>query len=277
MVSMFGCSSDFKDVEDKKDKKDTASESVKEKEDPTIPEDDKAVEEPTEPDYSDLVTTVCEESFTYSFGSYTDTETGIFSVPEINLSSSSVAEINDDIYNYCTNIINSVETEINENGQPMTSTGIGYSWGIYDGALSLLIYNYASPMATPYTQYVVYSIDIETETVMTDEEVISRSGVKDSEYFNNVTTALGNRFISYYSDNGVYESMKNIEFFDEQFEKTVARTNVEEATPYFGENGDLYVLAGIYTMAGSGFVRDTVNITNIEIEDNYKDYTGYDM
>lgn len=269
-VSMVACSSETKKSHSKDREKDVdiQTESVEEN---NTQNDSTDVSEPPKDDVV-LVTTAYEEEISDEFSDSSD-DTMIFAIPQINLQGEYIDDLNQAIYNDYYEIISNVKKEIDSNGYADSSGGVSYHWGSNKEILSLVIVNQASPLTTPSKAYTVYNINIDSAQKASDEEVVATAGYTMDEFYDEVEVALGNEYISIYSNSGVYDSYRYDDFFAEQFDNTVSHSNVREVKPYIGEDGELYVVALVYSIAGAGAYYREVKVSGIDIHENYIEFT----
>lgn len=189
-----------------------------------------STESPTDPpfDPTDLVT----DAYSYSSGER------IFRIPQINLSSYEIDAINEEIYgDYYEDIMQ--DTVLPDMGNSPCYK-MGYDWYYSDGVLSLLVY---SLWDGDNIYYDVYNVSVTDGKELSDRSVILSKMTIDS-YKSLIKDTLDAAYTGKHGE-------PTDEFSYTQYRKTVSDDNIDDCKPYLGENGDLYVIAAIYSLAGA--------------------------
>lgn len=213
-----------------------------------------------------ITTSVCTCDWSYWYS-----ESPIFEIPQINLDSEEINEINTIIWNDYSPWIHDcdsndyppcwLECEYAVNGDIM-SLILEYQDGNYDGS-----------------SFDIYNISLSKKAPVNDETLIAAAGMTVSEYRTHVKQALGSicwDFCSYLTDS--YRDYSLDEWFmcDELLQDTISDKNVDAARPYIGENGDLWVVGNVCIPAGGGVMNFTVNLNDYEIPPNYAESLDFD-
>ena len=194
-----------------------------------------------------------------------------FRIPQINLTSDAIKQINEDIYNSFYPDIQNAIHEIEEYGVPLTSVGMSYQWAVNEDILSLIVSNDTHPNMSGGTEYFVYNLSISMEKILSKDEICSAVNISQTEYYTRVKQLLSSEFFhnkEHYIDQNGYD-----DFFYAQLEKTTAEENILESMPYINEKGQLCVIVKIYSLAGADFYWCDLNaetaFNTSELLDNY--------
>ena len=196
-------------------------------------------------------------------------------IPEIQLSGSYSA-------------VNSINREIKEKyladgeawaSDPSNTTGgrnygdIKYDWYRNDDVLSLVIS--ASFCNYDGIEYQVYNISVSTGQQLSNSELVSRAGWTEDSYQSSVKEAL---LSQYWEKAGpAMDSMKSsgdltegwIAGYRSLYENTVSFA--QEAAPFLGENGDLYIIGSFGVNAGGGSETRRINLSSYSISPYYSE------
>ncbi|MBE6931871.1 MAG: YARHG domain-containing protein [Ruminococcaceae bacterium] len=228
---------------------------------PHIPVEPDEPEEPDTPAVTDgpLVTDAFyDDTHLTSYGS------GVFAIPQINLDSSEIRAINDEIYQELyTNLTAGALREWDNSGKSVT-----YTWAENGDTLSLLIE--VHPVDWEWTDYYVYNISISEARELSKLEVIDSSGI--TNYYKTARQALEAKFWGNYDHDWLQETTDMVDFFNEQLDATRANSNIEKALPYFNRKGELCVVADIYSLAGASYYTQEVNLEDFYYEDRFAGY-----
>ncbi len=193
-----------------------------------------------------------------------------YKIPKINLACEEAQDLNQEIYDTFYPYYKEAKKS-KSSGNPsyeVTCSKVDYTWSVYDDILTILVKASMYPYGSGYTDYTVYNFNLETEEKATLSDICSKVGISKSTYRSRVKKAIGNRFCRKYKE--PVKSKKVDDFTLEQFEMTVSAKNVKACSPYFDEDGNLWVRAWIYALAGGDRYPERVKVTD------YKTSTYYD-
>ncbi|MCD8066030.1 MAG: hypothetical protein LUE15_02450 [Oscillospiraceae bacterium] len=183
-----------------------------------------------------------------------------FVIPQINIDSSDVKNINYEIWDALyTGVVEGLVGSNSAGGQY-----ISYEWYVNNNILSLVIE--CNPYDIDLLYFYVYNVDITGGNELTKDELISSYGMSDSDYLESVRKAL----YSYSYD--TYEffcEYNGVAMVNEQLSKTISDDNINFARPFINGDGQMCVVADIYSMAGAESYYYIVNITDYEMNANY--------
>ena len=105
-----------------------------------------------------------------------------------------------------------------------------------------------------------------------EADVIGCAGFSASDYEQRVREVLGSAFWSGWDTSGEYfETETAVEFFNEQFHKTLSPENVDACVPYINENGQLCIIAKLYALAAADYYWHDLNTVDFEYLTYYAD------
>lgn len=227
---------------------------------PEVPDVPVVPEEPSEPEQPEgpLVT----DAF-YDDTHRNEYNCGIFAIPQINLDSEEIRSLNEEIYRELyTELTRDLLKNWEDGGQKVT-----YDYYEVGDILSLVVE--VRPTHWEWTDYYVYNLSISEARVLSDDEVIAASGVED--FRKTAKQALE----TYFWESYPIETMTDFsggDFFNEQLDKTRAQNNINEAVPYLNGDGELCVIAPIYSLAGADYYLHQVNLEDFDYQSRYSGY-----
>jgi outer membrane murein-binding lipoprotein Lpp len=124
---------------------------------------------------------------------------------------------------------------------------VSYYYECHKGAdrfLSLLLATHYDDDVTYYTPY---NLDLATGQWVTGQELLELLGLEEETLIQTELTLLGEEFT--YEYGGLAESEES--FYQQQYDRTVARENAETDRLWFGADGRLNFVGRIYAMAGA--------------------------
>lgn len=201
--------------------------------------------------------------------SYTDAgESSNFEyhIPKINIDDVTIAQLNQEIY---------ADLEYDHIASDIAVYGFAdhsasYQWSVNGNILSLVTKTDVT-MAT-WTEYSVYNISILDGTEITDEELVSSVGLSMDDYYIKVEQALGSK---YWEDwdraNEQFQNNSFCEMFNAQLENTISQENVRKALPYLNSEGQICIIAPIYSTAGADYYYHELNLSDFTLIPDYKD------
>lgn len=211
--------------------------------------------------------------YNYETGETEDKEiTCTYRIPQINLYSNAVEQINSEIYNALYPVVKDAVNEIEEYGSPYTSDEVSYRWATNGNVLSLVILNNSAPDYGGGKEYLVYNIDLVAEEKMTDESLILEAGFSETTYRERAREVLGSSFWSGWDPaDENFQSQHFVSFFNEQLKKTISDKNIRQSHPYLNENGQLCIIAQVYSLAGADCYWNDLNMIVFEKLPYYAD------
>lgn len=208
-------------------------------------------------DYANLVT----DAYNEEIGE------GYFAIPQINLKSTDCERINSEIWD---TLYNGVVANLEPEYIFSDDDGIRYEWNVANGILSLLIEYNASDWS--WTEYYVYNIDISDGTSLSNDEVISAAGFTATDYTKSTQEALGSRFWSGWErDNENFYNQYFVDTFNTCLKNTLSDENINNSIAYLNDDGQLCVVAKVYSMAGAEYYWNTINLSDYQLLPNYSD------
>ena len=164
-----------------------------------------------------------------------------YRIPSITLQSEDAQEINRELNEWLTPYIEE-QQKYHEEGISMVVPSIDYEAWIYNEVLTLVV-----TMQTDWSQtfYRVYNLDIYSGEDLDNEDLLRRTNLTESAFFDALYAALNAKF------DPAYAEMAGEEFFTAQRERTLSEENLEEAELFFDAKGNAFVHVLVYSLAGA--------------------------
>ncbi len=185
---------------------------------------------------------------------------GSYAVPRIQLriASEYVASINEIIWkNMYTDF---TQKFINNNYDIYTTAG--YHFALNDNILSLVAYTQVETSVT----YYVYNINTVTGKAVSSQSVASVAGVAKKDYNAYTRRVMGSYYCNQYDS--ITPNTPIYEEYLQQYNATVASSNVAAAAYYLNEDNELCLIAKIYSLAGANYYWYDINTTEVTLRNN---------
>ncbi len=217
----------------------------------TVRETEQVTEEPTqiEIDYDNLVVDAVFEELTNPF----DSQVYYYHIPKINLSGGLADEINKKMLKDGEEFMEDAYDSV-DMGVSIISSGYNYLWGYKDNVVSVLAAEFYN---TPGLHYNIYNMNIESGEILSNSDLIKLYDLSEQELTNLIIKKSGEKFEEKYK--GIKEQAAD--FYNMQYQSTVAAENAENAVLYINEDGDLCCVATIYSLAGAESYDHVINLT----------------
>ena len=200
--------------------------------------------------------------------SYTDAgESSSFEyhIPKINIDDAAIAQLNQEIYAGLE--YDHIASDIAAYG--FADHSASYQWSV-NGSILSLVTKTDDTMAA-WTEYSVYNISILDGTEITDEELVSSVGLSMDDYYIKVEQALGSKYWEGWDRaNEQFQNNSFCEMFNAQLENTISQENLRKALPYMNSEGQLCIIAPIYSMAGADYYYHELNLSDLTLIPDYK-------
>ena len=200
--------------------------------------------------------------------SYTDAgESSSFEyhIPKINIDDAAIAQLNQEIYAGLEYY--HISSDIAAYG--FADHSASYQWSV-NGSILSLVTKTDDTMAA-WTEYSVYNISILDGTEITDEELVSSVGLSMDDYYIKVEQALGSKYWEGWDRaNEQFQNNSFCEMFNAQLENTISQENLRKALPYLNSEGQLCIIAPIYSMAGADYYYHELNLSDLTLIPDYK-------
>ena len=200
--------------------------------------------------------------------SYTDAgESSSFEyhIPKINIDDAAIAQLNQEIYAGLE--YDHIASDIAAYG--FADHSASYQWSV-NGSILSLVTKTDDTMAA-WTEYSVYNISILDGTEITDEELVSSVGLSMDDYYIKVEQALGSKYWEGWDRaNEQFQNNSFCEMFNAQLENTISHENLRKALPYLNSEGQLCIIAPIYSMAGADYYYHELNLSDLTLIPDYK-------
>ena len=200
--------------------------------------------------------------------SYTDAgESSSFEyhIPKINIDDAAIAQLNQEIYAGLE--YDHIASDIAAYG--FADHSASYQWSV-NGSILSLVTKTDDTMAA-WTEYSVYNMSILDGTEITDEELVSSVGLSMDDYYIKVEQALGSKYWEGWDRaNEQFQNNSFCEMFNAQLENTISQENLRKALPYLNSEGQLCIIAPIYSMAGADYYYHELNLSDLTLIPDYK-------
>lgn len=200
--------------------------------------------------------------------SYTDAgESSSFEyhIPKINIDDAAIAQLNQEIYAGLE--YDHIASDIAAYG--FADHSASYQWSV-NGSILSLVTKTDDTMAA-WTEYSVYNISILDGTEITDGELVSSVGLSMDDYYIKVEQALGSKYWEGWDRaNEQFQNNSFCEMFNAQLENTISQENLRKALPYLNSEGQLCIIAPIYSMAGADYYYHELNLSDLTLIPDYK-------
>lgn len=200
--------------------------------------------------------------------SYTDAgESSSFEyhIPKINIDDAAIAQLNQEIYAGLE--YDHIASDIAAYG--FADHSASYQWSVNGSILSLV--TKTNDTMAAWTEYSVYNISILDGTEITDEELVSSVGLSMDDYYIKVEQALGSKYWEGWDRaNEQFQNNSFCEMFNAQLENTISQENLRKALPYLNSEGQLCIIAPIYSMAGADYYYHELNLSDLTLIPDYK-------
>ncbi len=206
------------------------------------------------------------DAYTYNGTTKDGNNTSVsYKIPKININSSDVTKINNEINDKITSEAKKLVSEINNGSSPWIYK-IFYNYYINDNILSIIIESDYDSNSTKAN--FVYNIDKNTGKSISNEEIMKKKNMTKEQFSKQLQISAGNKFIEKYGD--VNEWLKTSDGSKEEqkkeyqsaYNKTTSSSNcsVDNQNIYLDANGKINVIAKIYSLAGADYYYHIVNI-----------------
>ena len=222
---------------------------------------DEVIETTDSVDYKNIVT-----------DAYSDTVNGRkISIPKINLDSSEIDEINNEIWEEL--YIDGVE---NKKEIPSGSSDdyISYRWYLNDDIVSIIIED--GTENDMWMNYIVYNVSIDDKREIDSEDVIIKAGFTKDEYTKRAKQAIESRFLNLYGNNYAKEDLLQDEYFNEALNDSLSNDNIEDAYTYINENGQMCIIVPVYSpsFGDLSFYYADLNLEDVMLESETNETIG---
>lgn len=211
-------------------------------------------------DFDNLVS----DAFSYTdAGEFSNFE---YHIPKINIDDVTIAQLNQEIYEDLE--YDHIASDIAMYG--FAEHSASYQWSVNGNILSLV--TKTDDTMAAWTDYSVYNVSILNGTRITDEELIASAGISMDDYYVKVEQALGSKYWEGWDRaNEQFQNNSFCEMFNAQLENTISPENVRKALPYLNSEGQLCIIAPIYSMAGADYYYHELNLSDFTLIPDYKD------
>lgn len=162
-------------------------------------------------------------------------------VPMFILDTPDARACNEELLGACARYLEDIEYAM-ETETHTDVTEIYYEAWILDDTVTLLV---TVGSNTDCTRYYAYTLDLTNGELVDRDRLAVRLGVTPEELKAAGQEALEEAFVGMYGDFGTDD------FYDSQLERTISEENLEESVFYRTRNGEVMLLADVYSLAGA--------------------------
>lgn len=193
-----------------------------------------------------------------------------YRIPKINIDSEYAREINDYINKNLTQRVQQNIQKMIEANNGEIYGGIEYKYYLNNDILSVIIEEHPD---FPVSVFYVYNINTKTGKETTNEDLLKIKNMSSSQFTEKMKNATRNKYIEKYGEINTYIKGQSFEpgysesdakkMYQEQYDKTISESNCSTKNPMFlDSNGQLNVVATIYSLAGASEYSHILNIEN---------------
>lgn len=190
-----------------------------------------------------------------------------YHIPKINIESSEITALNQKLFDDLHPTIQQSISAI-QDGEFAEYDEITYEWALNGDILSVWLYRHYMPWE--YSEWNVYNISVSEKREISKQELLDIYGISEATYQEKARQAMGSYYLDY--ARWYYDQAGADDLFLRQFNKTVAESNISEAVPFVNQDGDLCVVAYVYSLAGGESYLNIINLTTFTISPLYESY-----
>ena len=189
------------------------------------------------------------------FDDYYSHKLNCYHIPQVSLSNGRAYDINAKMYNELNTILqkNVYYGDKNDKNYYPYITQMSYSWGQDKGIISIIAKTVGANVSI--TSYYVYNISYETGKELDVSDFCDKYNLSLEDYYNIVRDTMK----KYWDLNSNMINMVGQKQYDTLVEDTLNEDNVKAAIPCLNSNGELCIIANIYSAAGAGSYKFILN------------------
>lgn len=188
------------------------------------------------------------------------------SIPTVVFADTDLSAINEEIYQKAYDIYVRDLQEPMQEGYSVLLIGMNYSWWRNDSIVTVIVSTRIAWGSAEY--YDVYSIDLASGTLLTQEELFALRGYDADSFYAKAKDVMGTYFLQLYGD---MEGTQK-QWLDQALEITVEESNVRSIVAYLGSDGTLWANANIGSIAGAAYYAYLIPIETAQVSDEYLNY-----
>lgn len=217
----------------------------------------------TEPDYSAAYVT---DTVTKSF-IFEEMEME-YHVPEIVFDGEGIDYLNEMMYEQLFEdvYVKNVEEALNEYGMPGVAFMV-YQWGRSDNFLSIAVT--VTPYASEGAEFSIYNVDLSTGELASQAELLSHFGYTVESFSDRARAVMGSVVLDQYAS--IMDDPSLQEVFDDLMLRSTSEEYVNDARPFVGADGKLWMVAPIASIAGADRYLQVIPFEDYQISDAFLD------
>ena len=181
-----------------------------------------------------------------------------YRIPAINLDYSNIESINKEIANLVEKELKEIENvrELPEGAISRTD----YRWYQNKNILSVVFFIEGYHV----DDYYVYNIDVYTGEEITNKDLLAAEKIDEDEFPEMCSEAVEDYYETYLYSKDIAESAGTV--YDDAKRKSIDEDNfkVSKTDMFIGEDGKVYIIAKVTTIAGAGYNNFVINIENLK-------------
>lgn len=186
-----------------------------------------------------------------------------YHIPQVNLGNNLANDINKKIFEELNSIL---EKEVYSNMEDVnyfpTLSEMAYSWGQSDEIISIIVET--NQTAWAWTGYYVYNISSETGKEIVIEELLAKYNLSIYDFYSLASETIK----KYWEQRSDLISAIGQEQYNLLVERSLDEENIKSSVPYINLNGELCIVANIYSPAGADSYLHLLNTVS-GVEENY--------
>lgn len=196
-------------------------------------------------DFGDAITgdaLVTDAYYDVIYDDYFSLQNCCYHIPQIVLNNTRAAETNTQIYLELYGLLDQWIYSVDSFPQ---LSEMAYTWGRQDDVVSVLVGT--DYMTVSWPEYFIYNISVETGALLSDEEVLAACGLTEDEFYALAKAALQ----SHWDSRSSISDMVGEAAYRSLVDKTLADENIMLSRPYLNGEGELCIVANVFSAAGA--------------------------
>ena len=149
------------------------------------------------------------------------------------------------------------EMEYMSLGASATMNFVDYAAYLNDHILSIII---RQETLYDLTYYHVFNLDLTTGKQLLPADMKALLNISDAD----ISAAISDAFLSKYGSKDSFANPELSEAYQEQYDRSIAQKNIDLAQIYLGENGEAFIAANVYSLAGADYYPQLLPLNETE-------------
>ena len=221
---------------------------------PTAPTGRTVTSLPEEYTLDDLVFPYWEETLEWSDGYNNNTFTAV--IPGIYPFSEDAIRCEAEIFQFMSPFAEEALDLMNRH-MSVSSAAIGYDAYLNGKILSLVVWEDDNHDRITYQ---VFNLDLSTGKQLLSADMKTLVDISDAD----ISAAISDAFLSKYGSKDSFTNPDLSEAYQEQYDRSIAQENIDLAQIYLGENGEAFIAANVYSLAGADYYPQLLPLNETE-------------